>query len=203
MIALDTHSNTTHVCLPVRFPTLCHTLACSAQFSSFNVAASRELQHVYAAKGEPQLSANLARHIRAVEAREALKKAGKAHGSATWTQLFGGLAEPEQWEVVEAAHQRKRELGLIRPRRRQQQDSWQAAQHDREQQQQQHHSRQQQQQQRNGKQPQPPAASKEATDALLAGFDFSAAVQTVQVDAEAAQRQSKAGRRRRVQQQQQ
>lgn len=172
------------------------------QADAFAVAAMRELQQIYAAKGERALSRNLQRHIELTESRVAVKRAGKAHGSTAWQGMIGEVREQEQQAVVEEARQRKRDLGLIRTPPRQQQQMWQAAevqQHQRQQRQkpppvrqparsgqQQRHSKQQQAEEADG----------------LQGFDFSLATQAVQVEAAAAEQHAK-GRRRRQQLQQQ
>jgi hypothetical protein len=169
------------------------------QSDSFSLAAMRELQYIYEVKGESELSRNLLRHIELAERREAAKKSGKMHGSTGWAQMFTSIKTgEEEWEVVNAARQRKLELGLIRELRSDQQDAWQAAQ-------------QQQQQQQRRPQATPPqqprghsklAQQQQQEPDQLQGFDFSAAVQAVQAEAVAAQQQA-VGRRRRAQLKQQ
>jgi hypothetical protein len=162
----------------------------------------KELQQVYAARGEQALTNNLSRHIRITESRGALKKAGKLHGSTAWGAMIEGVRSEEQRELFNAAHKRKVELGIIRPRQLQQGDAWQAGQ---QQQQQQHEQPQaqerQQPQQRRGGHGRQQAQAQQEPDSL-AGFDFGAAVQAVQSEAAAAHRVPGRRRRQALQQQQ-
>jgi len=177
-------------------PLLCLSILAVQQSNAFAVAAMRELQAIYHAKGERQLEANLQRHIALAEAREAQKKAGKAHGSTAWTQLFGQVQEPDQQGLVRAARQRKVQLGLIRPVQHSQQEVWQLAQQQQQQGQgqgqgqagqQPRHSKQQQQQQQRG----------DGAASGIPGFDFAAAANAVLEEAAAAAQQQARGRRRR------
>jgi hypothetical protein len=121
------------VCLP-----LPHLQASHA----FSVAAMGELAAIYAARGDTALAANLSRHLSNVEAAQAMKQSGKLHGNQAWASYYRQSAQPQQRQVIEAAWQRKRDLGLIRqPRgaaaaaRRQQQRQQQSGQAQQQQQQ--------------------------------------------------------------------
>jgi hypothetical protein len=185
-----------------------HLLCCAHhvvdwQADAFAVAAMRELQQIYAAKGERALSRNLERHIELTESRVAVKRAGKAHGSTSWQAMIGEVREQEQRVVVEEARERKRDLGLIRTPPRQQQQLWQAAEVQRHQQQQQQQQPPVVRQPARGGQHQRHSKQQQAEEANgLQGFDFSLASQAVQVETAAAEQQAK-GRRRRQQLQQQ
>lgn len=170
------------------------------QSDSFSLAAIRELQYIYEYKGEYLLSRNLKRHVELASSREAAKKSGKEHGGTAWSKLFDVIRAGKEWDLINAAKQRKIELGLIRGPKPDQQQAWQAAEHQQQQaKQQQQPQASSPQQQRHSKQGQQQQQAKEADQ--LHGFDFSAAVQVVQADAVAAQQQAK-GRRRRQQLQQ-
>jgi hypothetical protein len=100
-----------------------------------------ELAAIYAARGDTALAANLSRHLSNVEAAQAMKQSGKLHGNQAWASYYRQSAQPQQRQVIEAAWQRKRDLGLIR------QPHGAAAARWRQQQQQQSGQTQQQQQQ--------------------------------------------------------
>lgn len=169
----------------------CHRAACQAD--AFAVAAMRELQQIYRAKGERALASNLSRHIHITESRNANKKAGKVHGSTAWEAMMTDVRSSEQRELVSAARERKVALGIIRPRPLQQGDAWQAGQQQHQQPQQQPRAQQQERQRRGHSRQQTQAVQQEPDS--LAGFDFAAAVQAVQSEAATAHRMP--GRRRR------
>ncbi|WIA39029.1 hypothetical protein OEZ86_005175 [Tetradesmus obliquus] len=81
---------------------------------AFSVAAMGELAAIYAARGDTALAANLGRHLSNVEAATAMKQSGKLHGNQAWASYYRQSAQPQQRQVIEAAWQRKRDLGLIR-----------------------------------------------------------------------------------------
>lgn len=81
---------------------------------AFSVAAMGELAAIYAARGDTALAANLSRHLSNVEAATAMKQSGKLHGNQAWASYYRQSAQPQQRQVIEAAWQRKRDLGLIR-----------------------------------------------------------------------------------------
>eukprot|EP00878_Enallax_costatus_P041604 GHUV01048428.1.p1 GENE.GHUV01048428.1~~GHUV01048428.1.p1 ORF type:complete len:174 (+),score=45.19 GHUV01048428.1:103-624(+) len=80
----------------------------------FSIAAMGELRYIHNMRGEELLAENLGRHILSTTRAQSQKQAGKLHGNEAWMGFYQQTGSQDQQEIIVAARERKRDLGLIR-----------------------------------------------------------------------------------------